>query len=144
MHIFNRSSLFIKIQGVTENQSCQERSSTWLFTKKWSLPYHAYRISHHKLLSQIFSVTQGFYTHKKPLQYMIHNLSAQAVANILWEIQQLIKKVRFFSREKITHIIWWLIMRHTLQLQSLISLFLKVYLSIYLRNLVSIMWLIWE
>ena len=35
-------------------------------------------------------------------------------------------------------------MRHALQLQSLISLFLKIYLSIYLRNLGSRRCLIWQ
>ena len=68
--------------------------------KKLSLLYHAYRISHQKLLSQIFSVTQGVYTHQIPLQYMIHHLSAQAVANLLRDIQQLLKKVQFFHWEK--------------------------------------------
>ena len=33
---------------------------------------------------------------------MIHNLSAQAVANILIEIQQLLKKVQFFMGDNIT------------------------------------------
>ena len=33
MHSFNLSIVFIKIQGVTANQICQERSSKLLFTK---------------------------------------------------------------------------------------------------------------
>ena len=33
-----------------------------------------------------------------PLQYLIHHLSEQAVANILREIQQLLKKVQFFFK----------------------------------------------
>ena len=48
------------------------------------------------MLSQIFSVTQGVCNHHVPLQYIIHNISARAVANILREIQQLLKKVQFF------------------------------------------------
>ena len=67
-----------------------------LIHKKKSLPYHAYRISHMKLLSQIFSVTQGVCSHQILLQYMIHHFSAQSVANLLIEIQQLLKKVPFF------------------------------------------------
>ena len=51
--------------------------------KKISLPYRAYRTSHQKLLSQIFSVTQGVCTQQQNLQYMIHHLSAHDVANLL-------------------------------------------------------------
>ena len=64
--------------------------------KKLSLPYHDYRISHQKLLNQILSITPGVCTHQIPLQYMIHNISSQAVANRLRSIQQLLKKVHFF------------------------------------------------
>ena len=49
------------------------------YSQKMIFPYHAYRISHQKFLSQIFSVNQGVCTHQIPLQYMIHHLSAQAV-----------------------------------------------------------------
>ena len=48
------------------------------------------------------------------------------------------KKVQVFLWETIKHRRWWLVMRHGLQLQSLISLIMKVFLPIYLRNLGSI------
>ena len=48
------------------------------------------------------------------------------------------QKGSFFSWETTTHRRWWLLTRLALQLQSLISLFLKDYHSIYLRNLGSI------
>ena len=47
------------------------------------------------------------------------------------------QKGSIFSWETITHRRWWLLMRHNLQLQSLILLFLKVYLTIYLRKIGS-------
>ena len=107
------------------------------YSQKLSLSHHAYRTSHQKLLSQIFSVNQGICTYQILLQYMIHPLSAKVLANLLKATKQLLKKVQYFSRETITHRRWWLLMRLALQLQLLISLFLKVYLSIYLRNLGS-------
>ena len=112
--------------------------------KKWSLPYHTYRISHQKLLSQICNVNKGVCNNQISLQYMIHILSEQAVANFLRAIQKILKKVQVFSWETITYRRWWLLMRHALYLQSLISLFLKAYLQIYLRNLVSRRCLIWQ
>ena len=66
------------------------------YSQKWSLPHHAYMISHHKLLSQIFRVTQGVCTHQIPLQYMIHHLSAQDVAYLIRAIQRLLKNVQYF------------------------------------------------
>ena len=48
------------------------------------------------------------------------------------------------SWEKITHRRWWLIMRHALQLQSLVSLFLKVYYSNYFINIGSRRCLSWQ
>ena len=112
--------------------------------KKLSLPYHVYSIIHQKLLSQIFRITQGVCTHQIPLQYSIHHVSAEAVSNLLRSIQKLLKKVLFLSRKTITNRRWLLLMRHALQLQLLISIFLKVYLSIYLRNLGSRRCLIWQ
>ena len=60
--------------------------------KKWSIPYHAYGISHQKLLSQIFSITQGVCNRQIPLQYMIIHLSVNVLANILRSIQKFLKK----------------------------------------------------
>ena len=73
------------------------------YLKKLSLPYHAYRISNQKLLSQIFSVTKVVCTHQISLQYLKHHLSAQSVANPMRAIQKLLKKVQFLSRETIIH-----------------------------------------
>ena len=121
------------------------RSEIWLrrFIHNKKI-FSIWSLHHQNLLSQIFSVTTGVYNDQISLQYMLHRISAQAVANLSISIQLLLKNVQLFSWETITHKICWLLIRHALPLQSLISLFLKVYLSIYLRNLGSRRCLIWQ
>ena len=75
------------------------------------------------MLSLILSVTPFVCTHQISMQNLIHHPSAQAVSNHLRAIQYLLKKVQFLSWKTITHRRWWLIIRHTLQLQYLISFF---------------------
>ena len=66
--------------------------------KKWSLPYHTYRINNHKLLSQIFSVTTRVCPHQISMQHMINHHSAQAVAHHLRSIKLLLKKNQYFYK----------------------------------------------
>ena len=85
------------------------------YSQKWSLPYHTYRISYHKFLSQIFSVTPGVIPHKISLQHLMHHPSAQDIAHHLTTTKSLIKKVQFLLWVTITHTKLWLPMRHALQ-----------------------------
>ena len=63
---------------------------------KRSLPYHTYRISYHKLLSQIIRVSPGVCRHQISLQHIIHHPSPQVVSHYLTTIKLLLKKVNFF------------------------------------------------
>ena len=64
---------------------------------RWYLPYHAYRIIHHKLLSQIVSVTTRLCPHQILLQHLIHHLLTQAVRHHLIAIKPLLKRVQIFN-----------------------------------------------
>ena len=66
MHVYNRSRLFIKIQGVTANKSSQERSSSTMIHKKLiSFPYSRLQDKRSEVVeSNIFGVNPGVCTHR--------------------------------------------------------------------------------
>ena len=68
--------------------------------KKGYLLYYAYRISHQKFLSQVFSVTPRVSPHKISQQRLIHHCLAQAIAHHLTSIKLLPKKVHFVIEER--------------------------------------------
>ena len=143
MQSFNWSILFIKIQGVTSNRSFQERSSQWLSTKQWSIPYHTYRISHQKLVSQIFSITPGVCPNQISLQYLIHHPILQSVAHHLRAIKLLLRNVQFFMGYHITH---QMMTSNKIGLPLAITdiVLSEGILSMYIRNLRSIRCFIWQ
>ena len=66
-----------------------------IIQRKLFIPYD-YRTIHQKLLSLIFSVTQGVCYYKIILQYMIHPLPEKVLANLLRAIKQVLKEVQCF------------------------------------------------
>ena len=66
------------------------------YSQKWSLPYHTYRMSLQKSLSQIFSVTPWVCIYQISLQHLIHHPSSQAVSHQLISIQWLLKRIQLF------------------------------------------------
>ena len=86
MHSFNLSSLFTNIQGVTSIQICHKGLIND-YSQKMIFSISHLQDNSSDVVCQIFSVTQGVCTHQIPLQYMIHHLSSQDVANLLRAIQ---------------------------------------------------------
>ena len=129
MHSFSLSSLFFKIQGVISNQSCQERSSKRLFTKMISSISHLQDNSSEVVKSNIQRNSRGMYssniTAKSDISSFSTSCSKSPERN-----PKTPQKGSIVSWETITHRRWWILMRHALQLQSMISLFLKVYFNL--------------